>query len=154
MSIHTRPYKLNQPRTRILVRNAMVSLLADSNQTGGMFNLLDMTCPSDFETQLLIHYAEDVAIIVLQGELDVFWGEEKHRAEAGSFFFQPRGTPHGFRVTGNTEAHLLYLTFPAGFDGLMLELAQETSDLKSMLIASRYKIEVLGPLPEQLEKKG
>ena len=39
----------------------------------------------------------------------------------GSFFFQPRGTPHGFRVTGTISARVSYMTIPAGFDGFVLE---------------------------------
>ncbi len=84
----------------------------------------------------------------MEGTLTFFWGGEKKSAVAGSFFFQPRGIPHGFRVEGTTPARILYMTFPAGFDRFVLE--QELLTLKSdpETAAARHKIEILGPLPE------
>jgi mannose-6-phosphate isomerase-like protein (cupin superfamily) len=89
---------------------------------------------------------EDVAIFILEGALDVFWGSEKKQAPAGSYFFQPKGTPHGFRVEGNLPARILYMTIPAGFDRLVFECARSTNHFREINEA-RYKIEILGPLP-------
>jgi len=125
----------------------LVSVKASTEQTGGGFNLFDVICPIDFATPLHIHYAEDVAMFVLEGTLTFFWGDLKERASRGSFFFQPRGTPHGFRVGGDAPARILYMTVPAGFDQLVLEGVASTRDLKVTEVA-RHKIEVLGPLPE------
>ena len=125
---------------------ALVNIQASAEQTGGAFNLFDVVCPPGYETPLHIHFAEDVAIYVLEGVLDIFWGDEQRQAEVGSFFFQPRGTPHGFRVTGN-RARMLYMTFPSGFDEFVLEHARPFTDLEAMLLESRHKIEVLGSLP-------
>ena len=69
---------------------------------------------------LQIHYTEDVAVYVLEGALTFFWGSEKREAAVGSFFYQPRGTPHGFRVEGARPAQILYMTMPAGFDRFVL----------------------------------
>ena len=65
---------------------------ASSEQTGGAFNLFDAVCPPGFATPLHIHYAEDVAVFVLEGALTSFWGNDKCEARAGSFLFQPSGT--------------------------------------------------------------
>ena len=127
---------------------ARVSIRANAEQTGGAFNLFDVLLPTGYETPLHIHYAEDVAIHVLAGSLDIFWGEERKQAQAGSFFYQPRGLPHGFRVTGTSSARLLYLTFPAGFDEFVIERSQPLSDSEALTLEAHYKLEVLGPLPE------
>ena len=148
MSIQTRPYLLHNDRTRIHTLDALVSVLANTEQTDGAFNLFDAVCPIGFETQLHIHYSEDVAIYVLEGALDIFWGDEKKRAEVGSFFFQPRGMPHGFRVTGRTHARILYLTFPAGFDEFVIERSKPINNFESMVSEAHFKIEILGSLPE------
>lgn len=116
---------------------------ADSEQTGATFNLFEVACPPGYATELQIHYAEDVAVYVLEGALDFFWGCEKKEAAAGSFFYQPRGTPHGFRVKGETPARILYLALPGGMDRFIREHA-----CKSPGTAAGYKIEILGPLPE------
>jgi quercetin dioxygenase-like cupin family protein len=148
-SFQTRPYMLNNEERQCLQSlGALVSIKATSEQTGDMFNLFEVSCPPDYATPLLIHYTEDVAIYVLDGTLTLFWGSEKREAVARSFFYQPRGTPHGFRVEGGAPARILYMTVPAGFDRFILEHELPTSDSKSEADAARYKIEILGPLPE------
>jgi hypothetical protein len=77
----------------------------------------------------------------------MFWGEERRQAKSGSFFFQPRGMPHGFRVTGTSPARILYMTFPAGFDGFVLEHSRSITEAEAMVSEAHYKIEVLGSLP-------
>jgi len=138
---------LSNEATRFEALGALVSIQACTEQTGGAFNLFDVLLPAGYETPLHIHYAEDVAIQVMQGTLDLFWGADRKPAKTGSFFFQPRGTPHGFRVTGTLPARISYMTFPAGFDGFVLEHSQPVPDFERMLLEARYKIEVLGPLP-------
>jgi quercetin dioxygenase-like cupin family protein len=92
---------------------------------------------------------EDVAIYILEGMLRFFWGSEKKRdAGAGSFFYQPSGTPHGFRVEGAAPARILYMTLPAGFDRFILEHGLTAPKSEPEKDAARYKIEILSPLPE------
>ena len=147
--LQTKPYMLNNEEGQLLqALGASVSIKATSEQTGGAFNLFEVSCPPGFTTQLHIHYTEDVAIYVLVGTLAFFWGNEKKEAVAGSYFFQPRGTPHGFCVEGNTQAQLLYMTIPAGFDRFMLEHKLPYPRSEPEMDAARYKIEILGPLPE------
>jgi uncharacterized RmlC-like cupin family protein len=136
----------SEPRFKSL--GALVSIKASAVQTGGAWNLFDIWLPTGYETPLHIHYAEDVAIQVLQGSLDIFWGDERNRAETSSFFFQPRGLPHGFRVTGAATARVWYLTFPAGFDGFVIGRSSSGADLDAMIWEAQYKLEVLGPLPK------
>jgi len=126
----------------------LISIKATSEQTGGVFNLFDVSCPPGYTTPLHIHYTEDVAIYVLEGTLTLFLGSEKKEAVTGSFLFQPRGTPHGFRVEGDTLARILYMTIPAGFDRFVFERKLPCPESESEVAAARYKIEILGPLPE------
>jgi quercetin dioxygenase-like cupin family protein len=127
---------------------ASVSLKATSEQTGGVFNLFEVSCPPHYATPLHIHYTEDTAIYVLEGLLTFFWGSEEKEAAAGSFFYQPRGTPHGFRVQACTSARILYMTIPAGFDRFVIEQEWLDPNSNHEQDAARYKIEILGLLPE------
>ena len=148
-SLQTKPYTLNTEEGQFLqALGASVSIKANSEQTGDAFNLFDVLCPPGYATPLHIHYMEDVAIYVLEGALMFFWGTEEKEALAGSLFYQPRGTPHGFRVEGTAPARVLYMTVPAGFDRFILEHQLPIPDSKSEANAARYKIEILGPLPE------
>jgi quercetin dioxygenase-like cupin family protein len=127
---------------------ALISVKASSEQSGGAFNLFEMTCPPGYATSLHIHYAEDVAVYVLEGALSFFWGSEQQAAVAGSYFYQPRGIPHGFRVEGVRPARMLYLTVPAGLDRFAIEQEHLAPNAEPGTAAARYQIEVLGPLPE------
>jgi quercetin dioxygenase-like cupin family protein len=148
-SLQTKPYMLDNEQGQLLQSlGASVSIKATSEQTGGVFNLFEVSCPPDYATPLLIHYTEDVAVYVLDGRLTFFWGSEKREAIAGSFFYQPRGTPHGFHIEGNAPARILYMTMPAGFDRFVLEHKLPTPNSEAEADAARYKIEILGPLPE------
>ena len=147
--LQTEPYTLNDEEGQSLQSmGALVSVKATSEQTGGVFNLFEVSCPPDFATPLHIHYAEDVAIYVLEGALTFSWGNGKKVAVAGSFRFQPRGTPHGFRVETTTPARILYMTFPAGLDRFVIEQELLASKCECATAAARYKIEILGLLPE------
>src|SRR5512143_707454 len=120
--LQTKPYTFNAQEGQFLQSmGAVIYVKATSEQTGGAFNLFDVTCPPGFATPLHIHYAEDVAVFVLDGALALFWGCEEKQAAVGSFFFQPRGTPHGFRTKGPLPARILYMTMPAGFDRFVIE---------------------------------
>jgi quercetin dioxygenase-like cupin family protein len=148
-SLQIKPYMLDNEEGQFLqALGASVSIKATSEQTGSTFNLFAVSCPPEYATPLHIHYTEDVAVYILEGMLTFFWGNEKKEAVPGSYFYQPRGTPHGFRVEGNASARILYMTVPAGFDRFVIE--HECPDSKSELEidAARYKIEILGPLPE------
>jgi quercetin dioxygenase-like cupin family protein len=88
-----------------------------------------------------------VVVYVLEGELPL-WGSDKKKAVAGSYFYQPRGTPHGYRVEGSTTARFLYMTIPAGFDRFVIEQELPVPKSEPETDAALYKIEILGPLPE------
>jgi quercetin dioxygenase-like cupin family protein len=145
----TRPYMLSNEEGQLFQSlGALVAIKANSEQTGGVFNLFEVSCPPDYATPLHIHYTEDVAIYILEGILTIFWGNEKREVAAGAFFYQPRGTPHGFRAAGGASARILYMTMPAGFDRFVLEHKVPIPESESETGAARYKIEILGPLPE------
>jgi len=143
----TKPYMLDCEEGQFLLSlGTRISIKASSDQTDGALNLFDVICPPNYTTPLHIHYVEDIAVYVLEGTLTFFWGKEKKQVSAGSFCYQPRGTPHGFCV-GQSTVRLLYITFPAGFDRFVLDQQAATAS-KLEENAARHKIEILGPLPE------
>jgi len=147
MLLQTRPYVIHEERTRLHLLGAQVSILASTEQTGGAFNVFDVICPEGFSTPLHIHYAEDIAVFVVEGTLTIVCVDGKEEARVGSYLFHPRGTPHGFCVEGKTPARILYMTIPAGLGEFVLEQAT-TAYLDCTRDAARYKIEILGPLPK------
>lgn len=125
-----------------------ISIKAASFQTGGAFNLFALAAPAGFATPMHIHYAEDVAVFVLEGLLTVFCGDEGTELTPGSYSFMPRGTPHGFRVAAESRARVLYLSAPGGIDDLASDPGCWKDITECLTTAARFKIEVLGPLPD------
>ncbi len=148
-SLQITPYALQRGEgTPVQLAGAQALVKATSEQSAGVFNLFVVSCLPGYATALHIHYAEDVAIYVLEGTLTIFWGDDKRTAVTGSYFFQPRGIPHGFRVDSEMPAQLLYMTFPAGFDRFVTEQESLAPDCEPVTAAARYQIEILGPLPQ------
>ena len=148
-SMQTAPYALQRGEGQpVQLWGVQAFVKATSEQSAGAFNLFVVSCLPGYATALHIHYAEDVVIYVLEGVLTISWGDEKRTAAAGSYFFQPRGIPHGFRVEGETPAQLLYMTFPAGLDRFVAEPELLVPECELVTAAARYQIEILGPLPQ------
>ena len=82
-SFQIKPYSLAcSEGKKIHSFGALIIVKATSEQTGGAFNLFEVTCPPGYATSLQIHYAEDVVVYVLDGVLTFFWGNEKKEARS------------------------------------------------------------------------
>lgn len=148
-SLQIKPYTLRDDEGQVFQSlGALVLTKADPERIDGSFTVLEIMAPAGFAASLNIHYVEDVALFVLNGRLTLYWGDEQQEAAAGSCFFQPRGTPYGFRVSGELPARVLYLTTPGGLDHFLRERAPAPREHDADAMAARYKIEILGPLPE------
>lgn len=148
-SLQLKPYMLADDGPRLPTADGLaVTVKATTLQTGGAFNLFTLIAPPGFSTSMHIHYAEDVAVFVLEGSLTVFWGDKRMEACAGSYVFMPKGTPQGFRVADGAGARLLYLAVPGRIDRLVREYGGFKDRSRWMAVVAHYKIEILGPLPD------
>jgi quercetin dioxygenase-like cupin family protein len=102
------------------LENRMV-LKATVESTGGAFGLVESLIAPGAAPPLHVHYAEDEAFYVLEGELTFQCGDRTARATAGSFVFLPRGVPHGFVVESDTPARMLTLLVPGGGERIFVE---------------------------------
>lgn len=73
------------------------------------------------------HRGRDEIFYILEGELVLRIGEERHTARAGTFAFIPRGTIHGFHNASGDSANLLVMHHPAGFERYFDEVQQLAS---------------------------
>jgi quercetin dioxygenase-like cupin family protein len=125
--------------------------------TNGAFGLMEhWSMPPGFASPYHLHHLEDEAFYVLEGEIAFVCDGKWLRAEAGTYVFGPREIPHGFKVVGNAPARMLLLCAPAGFEHFVLEMSEPDAapsappDMaKLMTLAAKYKIDILGPLPDQ-----
>jgi quercetin dioxygenase-like cupin family protein len=130
---------------------------ATGEQTGGAFGLVEQMLPSGSGSPYHVHHAEDETFYILDGEVSFVSGDRWTRATAGSYIFLPREIPHGFRA--DTPSRLLVLTTPSGFEQFVIEAGRpaealtmptpEPPDVQKLVeIAAKYRIDILGPLPE------
>lgn len=136
--------------------NNRATIKATAADTGGAFSLVDMQVAIGHGPPLHIHHTEDEAFWVLEGHLTVRCGEETFSAGPGSFVYTPRGTPHTFRLEGETPARLLVLLIPGGGEGFFIEAGRPAEgpglpvprppDVAYLAsVAAKYHLEFVGP---------
>ncbi len=137
--------------------NALSIIKLSGKQTGGSFALIEDRLPAGRDTPYHLHQREDETFHLLEGEMTFYSGSDMFTAAAGATVFLPRGIPHGFRA--DTPGRVLILTTPAGFDDFVREVGTPATSLeipelhqpdvqKLVVVAAKYGIEILGPLPE------
>lgn len=147
------PYVLGPGEGRTIdLGNFTMVVRADGERAGGAYTLLEAAEPPDFGPPLHIHRDAAEAFYVLEGEYRIFLPDGEHRCPAGSFIYIPAGIQHGFRV-GAVASRKLNLYSPAAmvgyFDELSAALTSGDVDPDHLAtIASRYGMDVLGPVPE------
>jgi hypothetical protein len=89
-------------------------------------------------------YEEDVAVYVL-GRTHGLLGQREKGINCRLYFYQL--VSHGFRVESDTPAEFIY-DRSAGFGRFVIEQELPAPKSEPEMDAARYKIEILGPLPE------
>ena len=129
-------------------------LRATAAQTGGALGLVEHLLEPGFASPYHLHHNEDEAFYILDGALRFFSAGQSWVAGPGGFAFLPRESPHGFRVEGTTPARILLLMTPGGFEGFVTDLSEPAPpagppDMDLLMqTAARYRVDILGPLPE------
>ena len=141
------------------VADELMTFKVSSEDTGGMYALTDSVVPPQGETPPHVHHREDEAFWVLDGELEIFVGEDTFRASAGSFVHLPKGIRHAYKNVGTGPARFLTLIVPAGLEKFFEEVGKPGTDLSSpppfeeedierlLALAPRYGAEILSPGP-------
>jgi len=129
-----------------------VSVKAGADDTDGAFSLLEADEPPGFGPPLHIHHDAAETFYVLAGEYIIYLEEHEIACPAGSFIYIPAGMRHGFRV-GSVASRKLNLYTPAAMMGYFDELGAairsgHVDDEHLSEIATRYGMEVVGPVPE------
>jgi quercetin dioxygenase-like cupin family protein len=132
---------------------------ATAKQTANAFGLVELLAPVGAGSPYHVHRADEETFYVLEGQLEFISGERRFTSGSGGYVFLPRDIPHGFRVVGTSPARFLVLTTPGGFEGFVMEVGEPATTLtlpapsapdmnKLVALAAKYRIEILGPLPE------
>ncbi|MEV4349836.1 cupin domain-containing protein [Actinoplanes sp. NPDC049596] len=154
MAVFTTPD--DQPVYRLLNSNAR--MLATEQQTMGELTVVESTGGRGHSTPRHRHLRATETFILLEGEMLIEVGDQRHEGAAGHVAVLPRGIPHSFAVISPSVRYLTLHT-PAGFDRFVHELSEATAgngpvDPATLAaVAARHDIEMLGPgvsLPDHL----
>jgi len=153
------PYALARDEGQaIWFLGTLAIVMANSENTGGSFALIDSLIPPGFESPYHVHHAEDESFYITEGQVSFIVDGKKVTVGPGAFVFGPREIPHGFRVEGTVPARMLFLATPSGFERFMIEAGEPAAsatlpvptppDLEKLArLAAKYNIDILGPLP-------
>ena len=92
--------------------------------TAGAYSLGEFVLPPAGAALSHIHWGNEEAFYVLDGEFTVGVGEQSVVARAGSFVLVPRGTVHSLRNGGTRPGKLLFVISPAGMERMFVEIGQ------------------------------
>jgi quercetin dioxygenase-like cupin family protein len=129
-------------------------------ETEGAFALLEATGPAGDHTPLHVHHLDDEGFYVLNGQLTLWAGDDKHVLRPGDSVLAPRGVPHSLRV--DSDARWLLTSTPAGFEAFVRSVGTPTPPVslpapdELARIAAQHGIEILGPpgmLPTELRAR-
>src|SRR5215469_948174 len=93
----------------------LLTNLAEKKDTNGAFSLLEATMAPGNEPPPHVHSREDELFYVLEGEFDVYVGDEAFNLNTGEFIFLPRLKPHAF-VIRSSRLRVLILYTPGGLE--------------------------------------
>jgi quercetin dioxygenase-like cupin family protein len=112
---------------------------------GGRFALVEhLLAPRRLAAPLHRHSREDEYTFVLAGRVGAILGGAEAAVEAGELLFKPRDQWHTFWNAGDTEARMLEIISPAGFEQAFREIAAiegEPTPEAIAAIGDRYGVE-------------
>src|SRR5260370_3425073 len=116
----TRNLTLAHPDDRklrhISIAGGTYTILVSGEQTGGRYCLIDMLVPPGGGPPPHRHDFEEM-FTILDGEIELTFRGEPHRASAGSTVNIPANAPHSFKNRSDKPARLVCMCPPAGQAG-------------------------------------
>src|SRR5580698_3720110 len=97
----------------VSVAGGTYTILIKGEQTGGRYCLIDMLVPPGGGPPPHRHDFEEM-FTILDGEIELTFRGEVHRASAGSTVNIPSNAPHSFRNRSDKAVRLLCMCAPAG----------------------------------------
>ena len=115
----------------------LMTNLAETKDTNGAFLLVQGTLVPGTEPPPHVHSREDELFYVLEGEFDVYVGEDIFTVETGECVFLSRLKPHAF-IIRSPQIRLLTLVTPAGLEEVFRDRSTPAENLEAPSGALTY----------------
>lgn len=143
-------------------RGSIVTVKVGAEETGGSLSLAEQICPPRYEAPLHVHNDHDELLLPVDGQFDIYFGENHRLVNPGEPAYFPKGVVHGFR---NTEDRVskLHIVFEPGLERGFLEAGvpvetpadglpdppSEIAEAEKLIDVDRvYDTEIIDPLPD------
>ena len=123
--------------------------------TGGQYTLMEDNLKANFALGLHMHRYHAETFYILEGSVDFYVDGDWMTAPAGTCLHIPPGIEHACEMSaGGTDARMLMIYQPSGFDGYLAELGQMTDQdfedtAKMAALNDKYDIINIGPVPDR-----
>lgn len=98
-----------------------LAVVLDGAITGGQLTVFDNHGRHGDSSPVHVHSRDDEAFLLLDGEMTVWVGGERHKLHPGGVAFLPRNIPHAVRC--DIASRMLVLSTPGGFQELVFRSA-------------------------------
>ena len=131
----------------------LLTNLTETPDTNGAFSLFEATLVPGTEPPPHVHSREDELFYVLEGEFDVYVGEEAFKVKTGECVFLPRFKPHAFVVRSPRLRELTVLT-PGGLEEAFSSMSSPAKNLEPPTKALTYSQADLEQTVQRFRKYG
>jgi len=131
----------------------LLTNLTETPDTNGAFSLFEATLVPGTEPLPHVHSREDELFYVLEGEFDVYVGEEVFNGKTGECIFLPRFKPHTF-IVRSPRLRLLVLFAPAGVEEAFRSMSSPAQNLNPPKGALTYSAANLEQTSERFSTSG
>ncbi len=132
---------------------SLLTFLAESKDTGGSFTLIEGLLKPGNEPPPHVHGREDELFYILEGEMDMYAGNEVFKAGAGECLFLPRLKPHTF-IVRSPRLRTLVLFMPGGLEQCFRARSSRAENLELPPEAATYSTSDLEPVIGAFEEYG
>jgi Cupin domain len=132
---------------------SLLTFLAESKDTRRAFTLIEGFLKPGNEPPPHVHEREDELFYVLEGEMDVYVGNEVFKVGAGECLFLPKLKPHTF-IVRSPKLRNLALFVPGGLEGCFRARSSPAEKLELPTEAATYSTSNLEPVIRAFEKYG
>ena len=117
--------------------------LATGADTNGTYALWEAIVPPGGGPPPHIHSREEEGFYILEGEITIQVGEERFKAQAGTFANMPVGSLHAFANETDKPAKMLISIAPAGLENMFFEVGRTLEAGESPAPPTHAEIEKL-----------
>jgi mannose-6-phosphate isomerase-like protein (cupin superfamily) len=117
----------------------LLTNLIEKKDTAGAFSLLEATLTPGNEPPPHVHSREDELFYVLEGEFDMYVGEEALKVKAGECIILPKFKPHAF-VIRSPRLRVLILYTPGGVEEAFRRMSSPAQNLEPPTEAVTYSM--------------